>query len=735
MYRFYRDDGHSLPVTMLGFSELLILIGRSCGLNHMYDPMRFLLAVSVFMFFIMTGYELKPHRYVRSFMTDLFRDTVSVLLPFILVSLFIQSGIVFTSRKLYLLWILLSFYIIRAVYAAANAALIHFGTGIRTGIVWILMLLSGMIGLSAGMAGSGTELSADVLLLPFLPALAGLVLRYFHDRYTFGISYRLLSVAISALLFLVSITSGTYADPVHHRYPSALWGVILSLGSAFFLLWAARFVLRLPVLRDIGTIFGRHPVIVLCVARMDTYIRRTWIRDYAVSTAVLRTVTDLALVLTAALTAGRFRHTHAVSYDRLLCSRYQKPLSVYFYISFACLMIRSTLMQTMIPSSLPVSVTNTWIYRPAAWMACSCILVFAVSLASVNNKIQFAFELALFAAAQIWYHETSFFAIYILLLFILAATGKDFRKIMKIYFFVVLSILVIAWWTSLHGYVTNLIFYRDRVNNLFPRYALGANYVTDLASHWFYLITIVCILKTKKKSWKSFIIYPVLVYIAVYIYHLTNARLNMFATLTVIAVTLAAHIRRFFAEGKVYRRVISVIGYILSFSYVFCLLFSFYMVNNYNMETMEMPFQSVLDRITDLSNLQQRLRISQTALNEYPLTIFGNAYRYHEIGEGGTFRQTHNITFLDISYIKIPFMYGLLIAIILLCVWTFACLCQTRQQHMLFVFILATVAFTGLIEHHLAEYFYNLFSLAIFTAGFMPETSRAVKSGKGDTHD
>lgn len=704
MYRFYRDHDCSLPVAMLGFSELLILIARSCGLKQMYDPMRFLLSVSLFMFFIMAGYELKPLKNVHNSISSLIRDTVSILLPFIIVSLFIISGIVFTSRKIDLLRILFAFYIIRAVYAAANAALLYFGFRHRTYIVWLIMLFLGIIGVVSGN-----------ILMSFLPALAGLLFRYLIENYTFGRGLKLLAFIFSAALFIINIISGTFPDS------AAPLRLILSIVSAFFLLKISGYVLKLSVLRDISITFARHPVVVFCIMRMDTYIRQTWTQDNIVSSAILRIIADLALILTVVLTINKFRSAQNSSAESALCDKYRKPAAIYFYVVFAFLMVRATLSQTMILRSLPGDLVTYCIHNPAVWLSHTLILVFALSLASVGSRIQLIIELSIFAAAHIWYNETNLLSVYTLLMLVLSATGKDFRKMMKIYFFSVLSVLAVAWWTSLHGYVTNLIFYRDRVNNLFPRYALGTNYVTDLASHWFYLITIVCILKPRRKRWTSFIIYPILLYVTCYIYHLTNARLNMFATLTVILITLISHIRIFWRTGRVYRRASSVIGYIFSFSYLFCLILSFYMVNNYNIETMEMPFQSTLGKVVELGNLQQRLRIAKTALNEYPLTIFGNAYRYNEIGEGGAFHQTQTITFLDISYIKIPFMSGILIAVILLFIWTSASLLQAKQHNLFFVLVLAVVALTGLIEHHLAEYYYNLFSLALFSAGFIKE--------------
>lgn len=713
MHNLYRDDYFSQGVSLLGFSELLILIARSLGIEDMAYPMRFLLSVSIFMFFIMTGYELKPCHHPAGYLKELRHDTLSILLPFILVSLFIQSGLIFTSKKIYLLWIILGFYIIRAAYAIINSILLYFHIRQRTYITWMIMLIIGLAGsIPYYSSGSQTILSPDCIFVLFFPALIGLFLRHFHERYIVTAAFKILIFIITAALFVTNIITGLSADA-----PFSVLNIFLLIASALFLLGASRYALRIPVLKDIATTIAAHPVLIFCIARMDTYIRRTWDSSYAVTTAFLRIVADLALTLIISLTVDRFHTSRTNRADFILCQKYQKTFSVYFYIVFAVMICRATLAQTMIPDSYPGNIFNTWISILAVCMAGTLILIFAISLVSIRRNLQFIFELILFIAAQVWYHEASVAFIFNLLMLTLAATGKDFRKIMKIYFAEVLAILIIAWWVSLHGYVTNLIFFRDKVNKLFPRYALGTNYVTDLAAHWFYLISIACVIKPKKRNWTSFIIYPVLIYIAYYIYHLTNARLNMIASFAVIFITLAAHIRSCFPAGKTYQRIADIIGYIFSFSYLFCMALSFYMVANYNMETSEMPFQSLLDKILELSNLQQRLRISKTALSEYPLTVFGNASRYTEIGEGGTFTQSQTITFLDISYIKIPFMYGILIAAILLSVWTWTAFYHARQHHLFLVLILTVIAFTGLIEHHLAEYYYNLFSLGAFATG------------------
>lgn len=715
MHRIYRDDYLSPAVTMLGFSELLLLIAHGCGIQNMHYPLRFLLSVSIFMFFLMTGYELKQRKQIRDFLMDLRRDTIYILLPFTAVMVFIRSDLVFHDLHIYLLWILLAFYVVRAIYSVISSVLLLLHCRNKL-IIGLIMLISGIIGAFIGFLGGHIPFQTDAILTSFFPAACGFFLRCFHDRYFIQTNRKVLHFSILAVIFVISILTGLFADPVHHQYPFIVLGIILSVGSALFLLWLSQFIIRLPIVRDICNTLANHPVLVLCIVRLDLYIMQIWTSQYDIVRILLRTLTDLSMVLIISLFRNAIHSTKITRTDHVLCQKYLKIFNIYFYIAFTLLIIRSTLSQTMIGSSIDGTILNTWFYQPTKWIAYSLILVFAIALSSVQNKVQIFFEFGIFAAVIIWYHNNSVYYIYVLILLMLAATGKNFKIILKIYFSVVLSLLIIAWWTSLHGYVTNLVYYRDKINRTGPRYALGANYVTDLAAHWFYLITLICIAVPKKKNWKSFIIYPVLFYVAYYIYHVTNSRLDMIATFALILITLLAHIRHYMHTGKIYEHAASAISYICSFSYLLCTALSFYMVANYNLKTMDMPFQSFFGKFMDLTNLKSRLRISKTALSEYSLNIFGNASVYTEIGEGGRFSTPPKITFLDISYIKIPFMYGLLIAAVLLSIWTFIILHQAQQHHTFWVLILTVVACTGLIEHHLAEYYYNIFTVAAFTS-------------------
>lgn len=716
MYRLYKDTPVSPKTAVLGLSELMILIARSCGIDKMNFPLRFLLAVSVFMFFIMEGYELKEHRHAGDFLIDFLRDSLSMMLPFAAVLWLVKSDLIFKDHKIYLLWLLMGFYAVRATYAVISGLLLLLHVKKYRRVTALTMLLIGVAGTYLELSGFRALLRTDIILMLFLPAATGLLVRCFLDRYAVSSLLKIITVIAMAALFAAAIVTGTFADPVHRSYPVAVIGIVLSMGSAWFLIWTAQYVLKIGVLRDICLTLANHPAALLVFARLDTFVMRLWGMDYPIYIAVMRTIADYSFVLIWAIFIDRVHQNKVTNIVISICQRYERIAYIYFYIAFTCLLIRSTLNQTMILGILPSGMATRLFFILTAAIAYTLPPVFAIALVSVKNKIQFFAEIGIFIYLNIWYHYRNVPLVYFALILLLAATGKSFKKIIKIFFFVVLSVLIIAWWTSLHGYTTNLIFYRDKVNRTGMRYALGTNYVTDLAAHWFYLITLVCVAIPKKRNWKHFIIYPILFYVANYIYHVTDARLNAIVMYTVIIVTLVAHMRQCIQTDKVYKYAAMTIGYAFSLSYILWMALSFYMVLHYNLKTNDMPFQNILGRFMDLYNLKQRMIISKKALNKYSLTLLGNINRYAEVGEGGKFSQTHAITFLDISYIKIPFLYGMIIAMIFLIIWTITIFYQARQHHLFIVCLLAVVAMTGFIEHHLAEYYFNIFTLAAFTA-------------------
>jgi hypothetical protein len=115
-------------------------------------------------------------------------------------------------------------------------------------------------------------------------------------------------------------------------------------------------------------------------------------------------------------------------------------------------------------------------------------------------------------------------------------------------------------------------------------------------------------------------------------------------------------------------------------------------------------------------SLTRRLEMSQEVLRDNPVSLFGREIEEH--GFGG---RTENLPgwdkyfFIDCSYIRLFVIGGLLLFGMILLLMTYTQLrCFVYRQYG-FLFLLALVALACMLEHHLMEYYYNVFPLMAFS--------------------
>ena len=71
-------------------------------------------------------------------------------------------------------------------------------------------------------------------------------------------------------------------------------------------------------------------------------------------------------------------------------------------------------------------------------------------------------------------------------------------------------------------------------------------------------------------------------------------------------------------------------------------------------------------------------------------------------------------TFLDMSYVRVLLVGGIGVTVVLIGGMTALMMRYTRKKMYYIVFLLTLVAINCLMEHHLIEFFYNLFPLMFF---------------------
>jgi hypothetical protein len=108
--------------------------------------------------------------------------------------------------------------------------------------------------------------------------------------------------------------------------------------------------------------------------------------------------------------------------------------------------------------------------------------------------------------------------------------------------------------------------------------------------------------------------------------------------------------------------------------------------------------------------------MNQEALSAHPFSLFGSTIEEH--GFGG---RTENLPgwdkyfFLDCSYIRLYIIGGALLFLMILLVMTYAQLRSFAYGRYDLLFLLMLIAFSCVMEHHIMEYYYNVFPLMAFS--------------------
>ena len=110
--------------------------------------------------------------------------------------------------------------------------------------------------------------------------------------------------------------------------------------------------------------------------------------------------------------------------------------------------------------------------------------------------------------------------------------------------------------------------------------------------------------------------------------------------------------------------------------------------------------------------LSERLKNSSRGIQEYGYKLFGQ--QIQEAGWGRSVAERTDYFFLDDSYIRIALEYGLIIFIVILCLYVFLSRKALKEGRVIMVIAIFMVAVHCFMEQHLLEVAYNPFFLLLF---------------------
>lgn len=327
------------------------------------------------------------------------------------------------------------------------------------------------------------------------------------------------------------------------------------------------------------------------------------------------------------------------------------------------------------------------------------LVIFKLFFIDQQTNRDFLINLLVLGLLVLTWRTSEDFMLFAMGIFILGAREVDFKKIIYLYFYIGLIVLLFVVISSLTGIIQNLVYRREQTTGTI-RQSFGVVYPTDFAAHVLYLALAYCYLYFTRLTAKSYIVFCLLAALLIYY---CDARLSAVALLLLIPVTM---IGKNAQQGK--RLAKKIANYywtipILS-AYVMFLLTYFYRQSN-----------PLLQKINSL--LSGRLALGERGFNQYGFSILGQ--HMVERSWGGTTGMKMFMTdqskyfFIDSSFIRIMILYGIIAFVLILGIMTIISFRSVSFGSYALATILVIVSISAVVEQRLLDISYNPFLIAL----------------------
>ena len=323
-------------------------------------------------------------------------------------------------------------------------------------------------------------------------------------------------------------------------------------------------------------------------------------------------------------------------------------------------------------------------------------LICGVIALLLQKNLQLAvFEIALLASGFLhWKLGAGKFEYFVLCVLIVGMTGRSFKVLVSIALTIGSAMMAVTFAASQLGIITDLVYKGGR-------HSFGIIYCTDCAAHILFLMVMYVFLRLDSLN---IVEYAALILVCA-IMMMTKAQSDIMCGFLLMGGILLYRLTRRWHRKKPVR----IIASIMSFSFLICTIAIFAVTLGFNRNDKELR-QKIPYTLT------RRLEMNQEALRDHPFSLFGSQIEEH--GFGG---RTENLPgwdkyfFIDCSYIRLFVIGGFLLFIMILLIMTYTELRCFAYRRYGFLFLLVVVSIACLLEHHLMEYYYNVFPLMAFS--------------------
>lgn len=357
---------------------------------------------------------------------------------------------------------------------------------------------------------------------------------------------------------------------------------------------------------------------------------------------------------------------------------------------------------TMFVHSYPTAVTDGM--RLAALM----LLLMKMVVWDRFSPQSLAGMAVLVVLAVLSYWQSTYIAVLAAIAFVVAAKEVSFDKVLKATILVGVSFTIVAMLASQVGIIEDLVYRRGDGSDV-VRHSFGSVYTTNFASHIFYFLLAHFYLKRGRLSFCNVLVY---LGVALFLQVFCNTRLNIVLILLILAAAaLYPMICRYQKQP--------LVRWMLTASVPLGAAAAIGVCAAYNPKN---PLMAALNGM-----LSRRLQYSRKVLDRYEITLFGQYVEQH--GNGGTTetisQRVLEYSYIDISYLRILFMYGIAVLVVLCVGYMIFCHRRLKQNDVLLPLCILFVAVSSMIDQHLIDFSYNPFLYFFAMKLYTPEPDGA----------
>lgn len=289
----------------------------------------------------------------------------------------------------------------------------------------------------------------------------------------------------------------------------------------------------------------------------------------------------------------------------------------------------------------------------------------------------------------------------LMILFLYTIKDLDYNKIIKICLFIYAPSFFITVILSLLGIIPDWTYTRGSL----IRHSLGFYYATSTMS--IYLEIILMFFYVRKKSFKYFELL-LLETINVFLYKYTDGRLG-YILITAVLIVMALSKLKIFKDLVLKVHFIEIakkLSFVLPIALLLIMLF------------LDWGYHNNLEYATDMDiALNKRVKWSHNAFMIYPITAFGNNIEW--VGNGGQGYidlENNEYNYVDSSYIRIIFDYGVIGMISILYMYIKSLNKHINEKNYYLYIVLVFILIWSFIEPYIFSVGRNIF---IITCSFI----------------